>query len=226
MDEAGIERLCVCGWHGPSGALISNDQVASLVRRHPTRFVGIASVNLRRPMDALAELERAVSMLGFRGLRMVPWMWDRPPTDRLYYPLFARCVELGIPFCTQVGHTGPAYPSEPGRPIPYLDQVALDFPELTIVAGHVGYPWTDEMIAVAWKHANVFIDTSAWAPRYLPESLKEFIRSQGREKVLFATNYPQMPLERCVREARQLDLGDGTAELFFVENARRVFGLT
>jgi predicted TIM-barrel fold metal-dependent hydrolase len=226
MDLLGIDRLCICGWHSPGGPLISNDQVAGVVKRHPNRFVGIASVDLERPMAAQAELERAVSELGFRGLRVVPWLWNRPPTDRLYYPLFAKCVELGIPFCTQVGHTWPRHPSEPGRPIPYLDQVALDFPDLTIVAGHVGYPWTDEMIAVARKHANVFIDTSAWAPRRLPESLKQFIRAGGREKVLFATNYPQMRLDRCIREAHELNLADGVAELFFGGNANRVFGLS
>ena len=79
------------------------------------------------------------------------------PTDRRYYPLFAECVELGVPFCTKVGHTGPLCPSETGRPIPYIDQIAIDFPELTIVCGHVGYPWTEEMIAVA----RIFFNDSA-----------------------------------------------------------------
>jgi uncharacterized protein len=225
MDSAGIATLCISAWHGPRGALISNDAVAACVERHPDRFVGVAAVDLERPMAALRELERAVLELGFRALRIVPWLWNRPPTDRLYYPLFARCVELGIPFCTQAGHTGPEHPSEPGRPIPYLDQVALDFPDLRIVAGHIGYPWTDEMIAVAWKHPNVYIDTSAWAPRYYPPSLRQFMRTYGREKVLFATNYPQMPLERCVREAHELELPHDVLEAFLGGNAERVFGL-
>src|SRR5690606_40344174 len=82
---------------------------------------------------AVRELRRCVRELGFRGLRLVPWLWELPPTDRRYYPLFAECVELGVPFCTQVGHTGPLRPSETGRPIPYIDQVALEFPELVIV---------------------------------------------------------------------------------------------
>jgi predicted TIM-barrel fold metal-dependent hydrolase len=225
MDAAGIAKLCVCAWHSPRGPLISNDQVASLVEVYPERFVGIASVALERPTAALAELERAVRELGFRGLRVVPWLWNRPPTDSLYYPLFAKCVELGIPFCTQAGHIGPAYPSAPGRPIPYLDRVALDFPELTIVAGYVGYPWTDEMIAVAWKDPNVYIDTSAWAPQYLPHSLRHFMRTTGREKVLFATNYTQMPLDRCFREGRALELPRATADRFLAEDAKEVFGL-
>jgi uncharacterized protein len=92
---------------------------------------------------------------------------ESSPNDKFYFPLYVTCIELDIPFCTQVGHTGPLMPSEPGRPIPYLDEVALTFPELRIVAGHIGYPWTDEMIGLAWKHENVFIDTSAHAPRLI-----------------------------------------------------------
>ena len=115
-----------------------------------------------RPPDGCRARVAAPGRDGFVGLRVVPWLWNAPPTDRRYYPLFAECVESGVPFCTQVGHTGPLRPSETGRPIPYIDQVALDFPELVIVCGHVGYPWTEEMVAVARKHENVYIDTSAY----------------------------------------------------------------
>lgn len=225
MDRVGVDVLMVSAWHGPGGPLINNEEVATVTSAYPDRFTGVAAVDLARPMEAVRELERAVTELGFRALRVVPWLWDRPPTDRLYYPLFAKCVELGIPFCTQVGHTGPLMPSEPGRPIPYIDRVALDFPELVIVGGHIGYPWTDEMIAVAWKHANVYIDTSAWAPRYYPAQLLQFMRTLGREKVLFGTNFPQMQLERCVEEARALELPPDIKQAFLSGNARRVFGL-
>ncbi len=225
MDAAGIERLLLCAWHRPGRSVISNDDVAEVVARHPDRFTGVAAVDLERPMRALAELDRAVGELGFKALRVIPWLWNRPPDDRLYYPLYARCVELGIPFCTQVGHTGPAMPSEPGRPVPYLDRVALDFPELTIVAGHIGHPWTEEMIGLAWKHDNVYIDTSAHAPRYYPPALLRFAASYGADKVLFGTNYPQLPLERCAREAGELQLPDGPRRKFLADNARRVFGL-
>ena len=86
-------------------------------------------------------------------LRIEPFLWSKPPTDPCYYPLYAKCVELDVAFQTQVGHTGPLFPSETGRPI-YIDQVALDFPELRIICGHIGWPWTEEMIAVAWKHSE------------------------------------------------------------------------
>ncbi len=164
--------------------------MAGWVSQHQDRFAGVAAVNLDKPMEAVRELRRCVSELGFKGLRVVPWLWEAPPTDRRYYPLFATCVELNVPFFTQVGHTGPLRPSETGRPIPYIDQVALDFPELVIVGGHVGYPWTEEMIAVARKHENVYIDTSAYtAKRYPPELVRYMQSTGGRRKVLFGTNY-------------------------------------
>lgn len=100
--------------------------MARLVAAHPDRFAGLAAVDLYRPMAAIAELRRCVNQGGFVGLRIVQWLWGLPPTDRLYYPLFAECCHLDIPVCLQVGHTGPMRPSEPGRPIPYIDQVALD----------------------------------------------------------------------------------------------------
>ena len=155
----------------------------------------------------------------------MPWLWNRPPNDRHYYPLYVKCIELDIPFCTQVGQTGPLMPSEPGRPIPYLDEVALTFPELRIVAGHIGYPWTDEMLGLATKHENVFIDTSAHLPRYYPPQLVHFMRTYGRSKVLFGTNFPHLSFQKCVEQAMALDLPEDVARAFFTDNARRVFNL-
>ena len=92
-------------------------------------------------------------------------------------------------------------PSEPGRPIPYVDEVALAFPELKIVCGHIGHPWTDEMISLAWKYENVYIDTSAYLPRYYPQQLTHFMNSYGQNKVLFGTNFPMLSFKECVDQA-------------------------
>ena len=128
MDQAGVRTGMLCAWWGPRGPLISNDAVAAVVAVYPDRFAGVAAVDLARPIAAVRELRRCVRDLGFRALRVIPWLWNLPPSDRRYYPLYAECVELGVPFCLQVGHTGPLCPSEPGRPIPYLDTVALSSP--------------------------------------------------------------------------------------------------
>jgi predicted TIM-barrel fold metal-dependent hydrolase len=225
MDEAGVGRVMLCAWHRPGTWVISNDTVAAMVRQFPQRLVGVAAVNLEKPVEAVHELERAVKELGFKALRVVPWLWNRPPNDKFYFPLYVKCIELDIPFCTQVGHTGPLMPSETGRPVPYLDEVALTFPELRIVAGHIGHPWTDEMIGVAWKHENVFIDTSAYLPRYYPQQLVHYLKTYGQDKVLFGTNFPQLPFTKCVQQVQAMNLPEEIQRKFLSANARRVFQL-
>jgi uncharacterized protein len=226
MDAAGISFGLLSAWHGARGALISNDEVAGWVEGHPDRFAGLAAVDLAKPMEAVRELRRCVSERGFVGLRVIPWLWEAPPTDRRYYPLLAACVELGVPFCTQVGHTGPLRPSETGRPIPYIDQIALDFPELVIVCGHIGYPWTEEMVAVARKHENVYIDTSAYtSKRYPPELLRYMQTRSGRRKVMFGSNYPMIQPVQALEDLDALGLDEEVRELFLAGNAKRVFEL-
>lgn len=226
LDAGGVDFGLLSAWHSPTGSLISNEEVAGWVAEHPDRFAGIATVDLAKPMEAVRELRRCVEDLGFKGLRIVPWLWEAPPTDRRYYPLYAACVELGVPFCTQVGHTGPLMPSETGRPIPYIDQVALDFPELVIVGGHIGYPWTEEMIAVCRKHENVYIDTSAYVPRRFPAELVDYMKSKsGRRKVMFGTNFPMIPHGSALEGLDRFDLDEEVRELYLDGNARRVFNL-
>jgi predicted TIM-barrel fold metal-dependent hydrolase len=227
MDGAGVGFGLLSAWSAPSGRFpISNEEVAGWVSAHPDRFAGLAAVDLDRPMEAVRELRRCVDELGFKGLRVIPWLWEAAPTDRRYYPLYAACVELGVPFCTQVGHTGPLKPSETGRPIPYIDQVAIDFPELTIVCGHIGYPWTEEMVAVARKHERVFIDTSAYTSARIPPELVRYMQSRsGRHRVLFGTNWPMIAPDRALAGLDALGLDDETRELYLGGNAQRVFAL-
>jgi uncharacterized protein len=225
MELGGISRSLISAWWGPHGPLISNDEVASFVGESQDRLLGVGSVDISRPRDAVRELRRCVRELGFKAIRVLPWLWELPPTHPRFYPVFNECCELGVPFCTQVGHTGPLMPSEVGRPIPYVDQVAIDFPELVIVCGHIGYPWTEEMIAVATKHANVFIDTSAYTARRYPPNLVAYLKAHGREKVLFGTNWPMIAPARALEGLDELALDRPTREAFLAGNATRVFRL-
>lgn len=225
LDGAGIDRALVSAWWGPQGALIDNDEVAAVCAAAPDRLVGVGSVDLSRPMDAVREARRCVQELGFVAIRVLPWLWGLPPDDRLYYPLYATLVDLGVPFCLQVGHAGPLRPSEPGRPIPYLDEVACAFPELVIVGGHIGYPWTEEMIALATKYPNVYIDTSAYKPSRYPETLVRFMKGRGRGKVLFGSNWPMIAPAACMEQVPGLGLDDATRARFLGGTAVEVFGL-
>jgi predicted TIM-barrel fold metal-dependent hydrolase len=227
MDAAAVDVGLLTAWHGArEGVMIANEEVAEWVSAHPTRFAGLAAVALHRPMQAVRELRECIADFGFIGLRMLPWLWETPPTDRRFYPLYSACVELGVPFCTQVGHTGPLRPSEPGRPIPYIDQVAIDFPELVIVGGHIGYPWTEEMIAVARKHENVYIDTSAYTSARLPDELVAYMKtSSGSQKVLYGSNYPMITPAKALAGLDALGLDEEARGLYLAGNARRVFAL-
>jgi predicted TIM-barrel fold metal-dependent hydrolase len=225
MDKAGVGLGLIAAWWGPQGALIGNDEVASWVRAHPDRLIGVASVNLARPMEAVRELRRCVHELGFRALRIVPWLWGLPPDDRRYYPLYAECIELDVPFCLQVGHTGPLMTSETGRPIPYLEHVALEFPELQIVAGHIGAPWTQEIISLATKFENLYVDTSAYKATRYPPDFVEFMRGRGARKVMFGTNYPMLTASACLAGLESLALGEEAERAFLSGNALRVFQL-
>lgn len=225
MDRGGVDVALMSAWCGPAGMLIGNDEVADLVAQHPDRFRGVGTADIRQPVAACREVRRCVESLGFVAIRVVPWLWNLSPNDRRYYPLFATCVELGVPLCTQIGHTGPLCPSEPGRPIPYLDDVLLEFPDLVVVGGHVGYPWIDEVLSLATKYPNFHVDTSAYAAHRLPAPLVDYMRGRGRSRVLFGTNWPMLGAERALARLDDLGLDDEARDLYLSGNARRVFGL-
>jgi len=222
MDQGNVNKSLISAWIAPRNVLISNDEVANFVSQAPDRLIGVGSADISKPMEAVREIRRCVDELGFKAIRVLPWLCELPPTDRRFYPIYTACCELDIPFCTQIGHTGPLMSSEVGRPI-YLDQVALDFPELKIVGGHIGYPWTEEAIAVATKHENVFIDTSAYTVKRYPQNLVEFMRGHGSKKVLFGTNYPMIMPEKALQGIDELGLSEQAKADFLSGNAQRIF---
>jgi hypothetical protein len=206
----------------PTLRFLQTDMLSSL-----RRWVGDELPSAEIPIGAtVAAMDAGGVGFGLLSAWHGPREWDAPPTDRRYYPLYAACVELGVPFCTQVGHAGPLRPSEPGRPIPYIDQVAIDFPELVIVGGHIGYPWTEEMIAVARKHEHVYIDTSAYTSKRIPAELVAYMQTgSGARKVLYGSNYPMIMPQAALAELDSLGLDEQARELYLAGNARRVFAL-
>ncbi len=225
MDAAGVDISLLSAWHGPQGSLISNEEVSDQIDSAPDRFRGLATVDLSNPMQAVRDIRKWVDGEKFVGVRVVPWLWDLPPNDRRYYPVYAACVDLGVPFCTQVGHTGPLLRSETGRPIPYLEDVLLDFPELIVVGGHVGFPWIDELTSLTIKFPNFHVDTSAYAVHRLPDDFVSFMKGIGSKRVMFGTNWPMLSPEQCLQHLDQLGLSREQEDAFLFGNARRVFNL-
>lgn len=225
MDAANIDISLIAAWYGPQGALISNEEVAAQIDEAPDRLRGLASADIRHPAEAVREIRRWVDGKRFVGVRIVPWLWDLPANDRRYYPIYATCVELGVPLCTQIGHTGPLMRSETGRLIPYLEDVMLDFPELTVVGGHVGFPWIDELTTMTIKFSNFFVDTSAYAVHRLPPAFVDYMKGVGAGRVMFGTNWPMLSPKKCLAGLTELGLDEAQADAFLGGAARRVFRL-
>ncbi len=225
MDDAGVALALLSAWGGPNGMLISNEEVSAHIDTAPDRFRGLASVNLSDPMGAVRDIRTWVDGKRFVGVRVVPWLWDLPPNDRRYYPVYTACVDAGVPFCTQIGHTGPLMRSETGRLIPYLEDVLLDFPDLKVVGGHVGFPWVHELTSLAIKFPNFYADTSAYALHRLPADFVAFMKGPGRERVMFGTNWPMLSPTQCLKGLDTLDLTEAQKDAFLQGTARKVFGL-
>jgi len=233
MDAAGIERAFLIaakvGRIGiPACYHVDYRLVADAVQKHPDRFFGLAGLDPTEGMRGVRELERAVREYGFIGAHFYPHWYELPADHAKWYPFYTKCCELDVPVQLQVGQSmvyDPSYPLRSvGRPIT-LDAVACDFPELKIIGIHVGIPCTDEMIAMAWKHANVFIGSDAHSPRYWPESFVRYIRSYGQDKVIFGTDFPVLDFARTMSEIDALGLPDGPKRKFLRDNAIRIYGL-
>ena len=232
-DNAGIKRsLLVAVRAGDlkvKGSFeIEYARVAEVCSSYPERFSGLAGIDPFRGMQGLYDLSHAVNELGFVGAHLYPHWFGLPPDDRRYYPYYAKCCELDVPIMMQVGHNL-VYSRERrlpsvGRPIT-LDNVAIDFPELTLIGIHIGIPWTDEMISMAWKHENIYIGADAYAPKHWPAQLLHYLNTYGREKVLFGTDWPVIDPERAVKEIEQLGIRPEAKSLLMRENALRIFNL-
>ena len=233
MDAAGIERSLLIAvragepaWQGSFE--IPYQQIAQYCDAYPDRFSGLAGVDPTRGVQQLRELDHAVNELGFVGAHFYPHWFRMPPDSALCYPIYSRCEELGIPIMMQVGQNliyqkDVRLPSV-AKPI-LLDQVAIDFPNLVLIGIHIGVPWTDEMIAMAWKHENVYIGIDAYAPKHLPASLKHYMNSYGSHKVMFGTDWPVIDPERAVSEIHEHALRPESLEKIMRGNAVKVFRL-
>jgi len=216
VGQLGLEG----SWHIPMSA------VADAVNRHPDRFRGIIGIDPTQGMNGVRELDSAVRNHGFIGAHLYPHWFELAPDHARYYPFYAKCVELDVPIQMQVGQSMVYVPDRPlrsvGRPIT-LDAVACDFPELKLVGIHIGIPWADEMIMMAYKHRNVYIGTDAHAPKYWPASLVNFINTYGQDKAIYGTDYPALSFERTRREIDDLGLRDGSHRKLMFENAKRLY---
>lgn len=234
MDRAGIERaMLIAAKVGPIGHRacyhVPYKLVADAVQKYPDRFLGLAGIDPTEGMAGVRALEKAVREEGFIGAHLYPHWFELAPDHARYYPFYAKCVELGVPIQMQVGQSliyDRSFPRRSvGRPIT-LDSVACDFPELRIIGIHIGIPWVDEMIAMAWKHENVFIGSDAHGPRHWPAAFVNYINTYGQDKVIFGTDFPVLDFEETIRQIDALGLRPGPRRKFLRDNVLRIYGLS
>jgi predicted TIM-barrel fold metal-dependent hydrolase len=211
---------------------IGNDYVAGVARQYPDQFIGFASVDPWKGAWAVNELERAVNELGLRGLKLHPTTQAFYPNDTRFYPLWAKCVELNIPIISHSGQTGVGArtPGGGGYKLKYahpmlLDDVAADFPELTIIMAHPAVPWQEEQLAVAMHKANVYIDLSGWSPKYFRPILVQYMGSLLQDKVLFGSDYPVLMPERWLNDFEKLEIKPEVRQKILLDNARKLLKL-
>jgi len=230
LDRAGVERaLLIAAKAGSKQHAIHYQipykKVAALVERHPDRFSAMAGIDPTEGMRGVLELEKAVKEDGFIGAHLYPHWFEMAPDHARYYPFYAKCVELDIPIqihCLRYSSDRPL--RSVGRPIT-LDTVACDFPELKLVGIHIGWPWTEEMISVAYKHPNVYIGSDAYAPKNWPTEFVHYINSWGQDKVIFGTDFPVIDIERAIAEVEDLGLRPEPKRKFLRDNAARLYRL-
>lgn len=211
----------------------SNQSVAALRDRYPDVFLGAwGAVDPLKGQEAIDEAQRAAKEDGVLGFHFHPIMGHFRVDDHAYYPLFEAIEAMGLPVMVDVGTTGmgAGLPGGLGTRIDdahpmAVDHLAASFPDLTIIASHPGWPWVDEMTAVALHKGNVFWEMSGWAPKYFPAQLKTDIRSRLQDKIMFGTDHPSIPFERVLREWDELGYTDEVMEKVFHANAERVLGL-
>ncbi len=207
-----------------------NDRLATVVRANPDRIAcGFGCVDPRDPMAAVEEVDRAILDHGLSGIVFEPGFLGISPIDRRCYPVYARCAQLGVPVGLHTGINFSSHgPLEHERPV-LIDRIACDFPQLTLICHHGGWPWPHEAAAVAWKHKNVYLEFGAIAPRYMAPGagggwgdIAHLMDTVLREQVLFGADWPMLRYERALEEVELLGLRPESRDAYLGGNAQRL----
>lgn len=239
MDRAGVERAILPAkvYYAASEAAVDSlhGELAAMANASGGRIKVVGTLvppelgpgSYWDVMQHVRMLEATHARWGFVGVHVTPAPWGMPPNDKWFYPLYAKCVELDLALFTYVGMPGPLWPMSHNDPS-HLDEIALAFPDLTIVAHHIGDPWVDMAVRLAARHEHVYICTSAWSPKRYPTALLEFMRDRwhgtpGSSKVIFASDHPLLDMHKTSADARALDLSEAQLRAVLFENANRMF---
>jgi len=212
---------------------VTNDFVAEAVQNDPDVYIGFASVDPWAGQKAVDEVKRAMEELGLKGFKFHPATQDFYLNDRQFYPIYEAIARYTVPMLIHTGTTGigAGLPGGGGiklggcKPIPYMDDVAADFPDTPMILAHPSWPWQDEALAMAVHKPNVYIDLSGWSPKYFSRSLIQYSNTRIQDKVMFGTDYPLITPERWLRDFYAAGFKDEVRDKILFENANRLLGL-
>lgn len=216
-----------------TGERPDNGEIVDLVAASEGTLIGFATVDPWKQRAALRELEKCRAR-GLRGLKVQPITQQFELNDKRFYPIWEYCQANNWPVLVHTGTTavgagkpgGDGLKLRYGKPVPYLDEVAADFPDLKLIAAHFGWPWYLELMAVARHKPNVFVDLSGWAPKYIPAEVLRYCNSIIPNQFLFGSDYPMMSVDRWMSEFEELDLKPATRSRVLYENAAAMLGLS
>ncbi|MBW2314788.1 MAG: amidohydrolase [Deltaproteobacteria bacterium] len=217
MDGCGVERAILT-----TDPKHPSEHVMKFAEKEPERFALGAQLDPRRGMKTTRALEAFKKSHNVVLARITPFYLDIAPDHAVYYPVYAKCIELDLPITINTGIPGPPAPGECQNPM-HLDKVCLHFPELKLVMAHGADPWWSVAIRLMLKYPGLHLMTSAYLPKYLPEELLHFMRTRGKGKVIFASDHPAIQMTRCLDEARKLDLPEDVLDRYLYANAARLF---
>jgi hypothetical protein len=224
MDTANVDKAVVVGVDAETtfDYIVSNEAVSRAVKESNGRLIGFAGVDPHKGTVALKELERAIDDLKLKGLKLMPHLHMLEPNHRKMYPIYELAMNLDIPI---LFHTGTQFHRGTKirycKPV-YVDDVAVDFPDLKLIIAHFGYPWYEEALSVVRRNENVFFNIAGWSPKYIPEVVIKQMNSVLSERVLFGTDYPLMNYNRVIEELKSLNLKKRTYRKMFYENPKKL----
>jgi uncharacterized protein len=211
---------------------LSSAELADRAAEHADILVPFGSVDPHAGASAVRTARRLVQDHGVRGFKFHPSLQAFEPNDRRFYPLYDALQDLGVPAVFHTGQTGigAGLPGGRGIKLRYsapmlLDDVAADFPGLTVVMAHPSVPWQDEAISIATHKSNVYIDLSGWSPKYFPAPLVRAANSLLQRKVLFGSDFPVLTPDRWLADFADLEIAPEIRPLILKENARQVLRL-
>jgi predicted TIM-barrel fold metal-dependent hydrolase len=223
MDKCGVDvGVLSCGLANKDGV----ERMVALADAHPSRFYVAPTVDrATKPVRMCRRLREVAQHKRVRLVRVSPLVEQYPLNDRLYYPVYATASELGLPVSINVGIPGPPVRSTCQDPA-LLEDVLIDFPELRVIGAHMGHPYEALLIQYMLKWPNLYLSNSAYLATYMDPALVRFMDSRrGRGRVLFATDWPWLPMDRALEAARKLPLSEEAMDLFLGGAAARVLKL-